>query len=62
MKKGISIWSFAEKDLKKCMELAKDAGFEFDVEFARIENGEAVKCATGEVKSENNLKAEDTTV
>ena len=35
---------------------AKDAGFEFDVEFARIENGEAVKCATGEVKSENDLK------
>ncbi len=28
MKKGISIWSFAEKDLKKCMWLAKDAGFD----------------------------------
>ena len=28
MKKGISIWSFAETDLRKCMELAKDAGFD----------------------------------
>lgn len=28
MKKGISIWSFAEPDLKKCFELAKDAGFD----------------------------------
>ena len=28
MKKGISIWSFAETDLKKCFELAKDAGFD----------------------------------
>ena len=28
MKKGISIWSFAETDLKKCFEIAKDAGFD----------------------------------
>ena len=28
MKKGISIWSFAETDLKKCFEMAKDAGFD----------------------------------
>ncbi|MBR1969152.1 MAG: sugar phosphate isomerase/epimerase [Clostridia bacterium] len=28
MKKGISIWSFAETDLRKCMELAKSAGFD----------------------------------
>jgi len=28
MKKGISIWSFAEPDLKKCFLLAKDAGFD----------------------------------
>ncbi len=28
MKKGISIWSFTEPDLKKCFEIAKDAGFD----------------------------------
>lgn len=28
MKKGISIWSFAEPDIKKCFQLAKDAGFD----------------------------------
>ena len=28
MKKGISIWSFAEPDLKKCFQLAKDAGYD----------------------------------
>lgn len=38
MKKGISIWSFAEKDLKKCMELAKDAGFD-GIELALDEHG-----------------------
>ena len=38
MKKGISIWSFAETDLKKCFELAKDAGFE-GVEVALDETG-----------------------
>lgn len=38
MKKGISIWSFAETDLKKCFEMAKDAGFE-GVEVALDETG-----------------------
>ncbi len=38
MKKGISIWSFAETDLKKCFELAKDAGFD-GVEVALDETG-----------------------
>ena len=38
MKKGISIWSFAEPDLKKCFELAKDAGFD-GVEVALDEKG-----------------------
>ncbi len=38
MKKGISIWSFTEPDLKKCFELAKDAGFD-GVEVALDENG-----------------------
>jgi len=38
MKKGISIWSFAESDLKKCMILAKDAGFD-GIELALDEHG-----------------------
>lgn len=38
MKKGISIWSFCEPDLKKCFELAKDAGFD-GVELALDETG-----------------------
>lgn len=38
MKKGISIWSFAETDLKKCMRLAKDAGFD-GLELALDEHG-----------------------
>ena len=38
MKKGISIWSFAESDLKKCFELAKDAWFD-GVEVALDEKG-----------------------
>lgn len=38
MKKGISIWSFAESDLRKCMELAKDAGFD-GIELALDEHG-----------------------
>ncbi len=38
MKKGISIWSFAEPDLRKCMELAKDAGFD-GIELALDETG-----------------------
>ena len=35
MKKGISIWSFTEPDIKKCLMLAKDAGFD-GVELAGI--------------------------
>jgi len=38
MKKGISIWSFAETDLKKCMLLAKEAGFD-GIELALDEHG-----------------------
>lgn len=38
MKKGISIWSFTEPDLKKCFLLAKDAGFD-GVEVALDEKG-----------------------
>ena len=38
MKKGISIWSFAETDLKKCFELARDAGFD-GVELSLDEKG-----------------------
>ena len=38
MKKGISIWSFAETDLKKCFQLARDAGFD-GVEVALDEKG-----------------------
>lgn len=38
MKKGISIWSFAETDLKKCLMLAKAAGFD-GVELALDEHG-----------------------
>ncbi len=38
MKKGISIWSFAETDLEKVFALAKDAGFE-GVELALDETG-----------------------
>lgn len=39
MKKGISVWSFAETDVRKCFELAKDAGFE-GVEVALAEVGD----------------------
>lgn len=39
MKKGISIWSFTEPSLKKCFELAKDAGFD-GVEVALDNAGE----------------------
>jgi len=38
MKKGISIWSFAETDLEKCMMIAKDAGFD-GIELALDEHG-----------------------
>ena len=38
MKKGISIWSFAESDLGKCFELAKEAGYD-GVELSLDETG-----------------------
>ncbi len=47
MKKGISIWSFAEPNLKKCFELAKDAGFE-GVEVALDTEGEVSLKSTKE--------------
>lgn len=47
MKKGISIWSFAETDLKKCMELAKDAGFD-GLELALDEHGSVSMDSTKE--------------
>ena len=47
MKKGISIWSFAEPDLKKCFELAKDAGFD-GVELALAEDGAVTLTSTKE--------------
>lgn len=47
MKKGISIWSFAEPDLKKCFALAKDAGFD-GLEVALDENGAVSLASTKE--------------
>ena len=47
MKKGISIWSFAESDLRKCMLLAKDAGFD-GIELALDENGPVSMASTKE--------------
>lgn len=47
MKKGISIWSFAEPDLRKCFELAKDAGFD-GVEVALAEDGPITLKSTDE--------------
>ena len=47
MKKGISIWSFAETELKKCFALAKDAGFD-GVEVALDEKGEVALDSTKE--------------
>ena len=47
MKKGISIWSFAEPNLKKCFELAKDAGFD-GVEVALDADGEVSLKSTKE--------------
>ncbi len=38
MKKGISIWSFAEPELEECFRLAKDAGFE-GIELSLDEKG-----------------------
>ncbi|MBR5543570.1 MAG: sugar phosphate isomerase/epimerase [Oscillospiraceae bacterium] len=48
MKKGISIWSFAEPDIKKCFELAKDAGFD-GVELA-LDAGGAITMETTKEK------------
>lgn len=47
MKKGISIWSFAESDLKKCMILAKEAGFD-GIEVGLDENGPISMSSTKE--------------
>ncbi len=47
MKKGISIWSFAESDLKKCFEIAKKAGFD-GVEVALDETGPISLASTKE--------------
>lgn len=58
MKKGISIWSFAEPSLKKCFELAKDAGFE-GVELALDEVGEINLDSTREDMEEIKAYAEE---
>lgn len=47
MKKGISIWSFTESDLKKCFEIAKAAGFD-GVEVALDETGPVSLASTKE--------------
>ena len=48
MKKGISIWSFAETDIRECFRLAKDAGFD-GVELALdLENGPVTMHSTKE--------------
>ena len=47
MKKGISIWSFAEPDLKKCFEIAKNAGFD-GVELALDASGAVTMESTKE--------------
>ncbi len=47
MKKGISIWSFTESDLKKCFEIAKKAGFD-GVEVALDEFGPVSLASTKE--------------
>lgn len=47
MKKGISIWSFTEPDLKKCFEMAKDAGFD-GVELALDADGAVTMESTKE--------------
>ncbi len=47
MKKGISIWSFTEPDLKKCFEIAKDAGFD-GVELALDASGAVTMESTKE--------------
>lgn len=57
MKKGISIWSFAEPDIKKCFKLAKDAGFD-GVEVALDENGPVSLTSTKEEMLELKAYAE----
>ena len=57
MKKGISIWSFAEPDIKKCFKLAKDAGFD-GVEVALDENGPVSLASTKEEMLELKAYAE----
>ena len=42
MKKGISIWSFAEPDLQKCFKLAKDAGMKYIVYTSKHHDGFAM--------------------
>ncbi len=58
MKKGISIWSFAETDLEKCMKLAKDAGFD-GIELALDEHGPVSMDSTKEDIMKVKAMAED---
>lgn len=58
MKKGISIWSFAEPDLKKCLMLAKQAGFD-GVEVALDEQGPVSLNSTREEMLELKAFAEE---
>ena len=58
MKKGISIWSFAETDLKKCFAMAKDAGYD-GVEVALDEEGVISLSSTKEDMLEIKKMAED---
>ncbi len=59
MKKGISIWSFAETDLRKCMELAKSAGFD-GIELALDEDSKVSMKSTKEDILEVKKMAEET--
>lgn len=59
MKKGISIWSFAETDLKKCFELARDAGFD-GVELSLDETGLVSLESTEEDIAQVKKLAQDT--
>ncbi len=47
IKKGISIWSFAETDLEKCFSYAKDAGFD-GIELALADDGPVSMSSTEE--------------
>ena len=58
MKKGINIWSFAEPDLKKCLVLAKEAGFD-GVEVALDEQGPVNMNSTREEMLELKAFAEE---